>query len=35
MTVESTMVKEEEEEKDPILEESVDDMADNEDQLTL
>ena len=35
MTVESTMVKEEEEEKDPILEEPVDDMADNEDQLTL
>lgn len=35
MTVESTMVKEEEEEKDPILEESVSDMADNEDQLTL
>ena len=35
MTVESTMVKEEEEEKDPILEESVEDMADNEDHLTL
>lgn len=35
MTVESTMVKEEEEEKDPILEESVGNMADNEDQLTL
>ena len=35
MTVESTVVKEEEEEKDPILEESVGDIADNEDQLTL